>query len=94
MNNRLNTLFKMTRKRKLLGRRRNNRSMLVTSLIGLGAAGAAAYVKRNRNNHNNIDLSRTVQNAMSSIQNANLGRNMASAMAELSNELMPKGQKR
>ncbi len=57
--------------------------MLITSLIGIGAAGAAAYgIKRNRNN---IDLSKTVQNAMDSIQNADIGKNMTSMMADFTN---------
>ncbi|WP_338470642.1 hypothetical protein R4Z10_17920 [Niallia sp. XMNu-256] len=91
MNQRLNTLYKVARKQNLLGRRRRNRNMLMTSLIGLGAGAAVYGIRRNRNN---VNLTRTVQNAMNSLQHANIGRNMSSAMAEFSKEFMPKGQNR
>ena len=88
-----NTLLKMmgkTRRNQMFGKRQNNKSLMWT-LLGIGAGAAAYKMKRNRNVH----LSRTVQNVMDTMQNGNLTRNMSSAMAEFSQELMPKqnGQK-
>jgi hypothetical protein len=91
LNNVFNTLSKMGKNKRsnMLGRRRKNRTMMWTSLIGLGVSAAAYGMKKNRKNG---DLSRSIQTAMSSMQNANLGRNMASAFSEFSKELMPKNK--
>jgi hypothetical protein len=91
LNNVFNTLSKMGKNKRsnMLGRRRKNRTMMWTSLIGLGVSAAAYGMKKNRKNG---DLSRSIQTAMSSMQNANLGRNMASAFNEFSKELMPKNK--
>jgi hypothetical protein len=86
LNNVINTLTKMGKRSNMLGRRRKNRAIVWTSLIGLGASAAAYGLKKNRRN---IDLSRTIQNAMNSMQKANMGRNMASAFSEFSKELAP-----
>jgi hypothetical protein len=74
----------------IFGKRRKNRTMMWTSLIGLGVSAAAYGLKKNRKN---VDLSRSIQTAMNSIKNANVGRNMASAFNEFSTELMPKNKK-
>lgn len=88
MNNIFNTLSKMgnNKRSNILNRRRKNRTVMWTSLIGLGVSAAAYGMNKNRKNG---DLSRSIQTAMKSMQNANVGRNMASAFNEFSKELMP-----
>jgi len=73
----------------MFGKRRNNRAIVWTSLIGLGASAVAYGMKKNQN----MNLSKTVQNAMNSIQSANVGRNIAPVLAEFSKELMPTNNK-
>ncbi|WP_428909583.1 hypothetical protein [Niallia sp. Krafla_26] len=82
--NTLNTLFNMMgrNKRNMFGKRRNNKTIMWTTLIGLGASAAAYGMRRNRN----VDISRTVQNAMNTMRNGNMNH----AMAEFAQELMPK----
>jgi hypothetical protein len=73
----------------MFGRRRKGRTMMWTSLIGLGVSVAAYGMRKNRKNG---DLSRSIRTAMNSMQNPNVGRNIASALNEFSKEIVPKKQ--
>lgn len=91
LNNVLNTLSQMGKNKRsnILGRRRKSRTMMWTSLIGLGVSAAAYGLKKNQKNSN---FSKSIQTAMNSMQNANVSRNMTSAFNEFSKELMPKNK--
>ncbi|WP_338453014.1 hypothetical protein R4Z09_14770 [Niallia oryzisoli] len=67
-------------------RKRNNRSMVWASLLGLGVSAAAYGLKRNQNRN----MQRPVQNVMSNIRMRTTGNmpNVA-AVTEFAKELVP-----
>jgi hypothetical protein len=68
----------------MFGRKRNNRGMMWTSLLGLGVSAAAYGFGRNRNSR----FLRPLQNVMNSILNRTSSR-VPNAMTEFSKELLP-----
>lgn len=89
LNNWIPLLFRIGRRQNILnlfGRRRNNRGMMWTSLLGLVVSAAAFGIGRNRNRN----LLSPVQNFMNNIRmrNASQMRNMSTLM-EFSKELEP-----
>ena len=70
MNNWIPALLNTGRKQNIFnmfGRKRNNRGMLWTSLLGLGVSAAAYGLRRNQNRN----MLRPVQNVMNNIRNTN-----------------------
>lgn len=72
----------------MFGRRRNNRSMIWGSLLGLGVSAAAYGLRRNRNGNGN--MMQPVQNLMNNFRTRNNVQipNMA-ALTEFSKEIVP-----
>ncbi len=89
MNNWLTALFKIGRSQNVLnmfGRRRNNRGMIWTSLLGLGLSAAAYGLSRNRNRN----MLSPVQNLMKNFQFRNIAQMPKMAnLTEFSKELVP-----
>lgn len=80
MNNWIPALFNIGRKQNILrmfGRRRNNRWMMWTSMLGLGVSAVSYGVRRNRNRN----MMNPIQNLMNNFRFRNAGQ--TSKMANL-----------
>ena len=67
-------------------KRRNNRGMLWTTVLGLGVSAAAFGIKRNRNKN----IQSSVQNLMNNINKQNMAQMpKMTGLVEFSKELLP-----
>ncbi|MDQ0213996.1 hypothetical protein J2S13_000391 [Oikeobacillus pervagus] len=90
MNNWIKTFFNMARKQNMLnifGRKRKNRGIFWTSLLGLGMSAAAFGLGKNRNP--NTTQSQSIQNILNNFkkQNGSPTSNMSTLM-EASQEIL------
>ncbi|WP_338786474.1 hypothetical protein [Metabacillus sp. FJAT-53654] len=89
MNNWITALLNTGRRQnilKMFGSKRNNRGMMLASLIGLGVSAAAYGIRSNRNRN----MLRPVQNVMNNYQTRTAGQMPnAAGITEFSKELVP-----